>query len=301
MIYIFCSCPLSVKEPDSDYLREWQAVAEEKQSAYLISFEELIMLGNPERAIKFLPNFADLTPAIYRGWMLTPEQYEYFYSLLMRKNIALINSPTEYKHCHYLPESFRHIKSDSADSLWLKLDGKVDYSKVMSLLSSFGESPLIIKDYVKSAKHSWKDACYIADCSDESEVRRVTENFIAHRGGDLNEGVVYRKYLKLKELARHSKSGTPLFLEYRIFYCNGVQVGLYPYWEEGSYPEQKLPLERFDAIAASVESNFFSMDVAMLEDGSWKVIELGDGQVAGLPDRADEHQFFCRLSELSPQ
>lgn len=299
MIYIFCSCPLSVKEPDSDYLREWQAVTAEKESAYLISFEDLTMLGNPERAIKSLPDFTELTMAIYRGWMLTPEQYELFYNLLMKKNIALINSPAEYKHCHYLPESFYHIKNHSAESLWLKVDGEVDYSKVMALLSSFGKSPLIIKDYVKSAKHSWKDACYIADCSDEREVRRVTENFIAHRGDDLNEGVVYRKYLKLKELARHSKSGIPLFLEYRIFYCNGRQVGLYPYWEEGSYPEQKLPMESFDDIASKVESNFFSMDVAMLEDGSWKVIELGDGQVAGLPERADEHRFFSRLSELS--
>lgn len=55
----------------------------------------------------------------------------------------------------------------------------------------------------------------------------------------------------------------------------------------------------FYSIAAGVKSNFFSMDVAKMEDGNWGVIELGDGQVAGLPDRADPVQFIGKLAEMA--
>lgn len=34
------------------------------------------------------------------------------------------------------------------------------------------------------------------------------------------------------------------------------------------------------------------MDIARTAEGGWTIIELGDGQVAGLPDRADKEQFY---------
>jgi len=34
------------------------------------------------------------------------------------------------------------------------------------------------------------------------------------------------------------------------------------------------------------------MDVAKTKNGEWIIIELGDGQVAGLPDKADRLQFY---------
>ncbi len=37
------------------------------------------------------------------------------------------------------------------------------------------------------------------------------------------------------------------------------------------------------------------MDVARRVDGSWLVVELGDGQVAGLPDTAAIPAFYMSL------
>jgi hypothetical protein len=37
------------------------------------------------------------------------------------------------------------------------------------------------------------------------------------------------------------------------------------------------------------------MDVARDRDGEWWIIELGDGQVSGLPDRADPTALFAPL------
>lgn len=38
------------------------------------------------------------------------------------------------------------------------------------------------------------------------------------------------------------------------------------------------------------------MDVApRAEDGIWQIVELGEGQVAGMPERADVIQFYEAL------
>lgn len=39
------------------------------------------------------------------------------------------------------------------------------------------------------------------------------------------------------------------------------------------------------------------MDVAKKKNGDWIIMELGDGQVAGLPDNADKDKFYNSLKE----
>jgi len=39
------------------------------------------------------------------------------------------------------------------------------------------------------------------------------------------------------------------------------------------------------------------MDIAKTKDGQWIIIELGDGQVAGLPDKVDRDQFYSLIRE----
>ena len=43
------------------------------------------------------------------------------------------------------------------------------------------------------------------------------------------------------------------------------------------------------------------MDVAKKKDGDWIIMELGDGQVAGLPDNADRNEFYNNLKENALQ
>ena len=37
------------------------------------------------------------------------------------------------------------------------------------------------------------------------------------------------------------------------------------------------------------------MDVALTEAGDWVIVELGDGQVAGLPDAVEPSMFYGSL------
>jgi hypothetical protein len=37
------------------------------------------------------------------------------------------------------------------------------------------------------------------------------------------------------------------------------------------------------------------LDIAKRKDGGWLIVELGDGQVAGLPDHANKGEFYAKL------
>ncbi len=116
------------------------------------------------------------------------------------------------------------------------------------------------------------------------------------RGHQLNEGIVVREFISLNDLTIHSKSGMPLTEEYRLFFFNKKLLGIYDYWEEGEYKFSKPDTTEFEEIAQHVESNFFSMDIARQKNGELIIIELGDGQVAGLPDKTNRNEFYKQLN-----
>lgn len=45
----------------------------------------------------------------------------------------------------------------------------------------------------------------------------------------------------------------------------------------------------------NLPSPFYTVDFAELADGSWKILEAGDGQVSGLSDNQNARAFFRAL------
>ena len=114
--------------------------------------------------------------------------------------------------------------------------------EVMALLCPFGEKPIIVKDYVKSRKHEWNEACYIPSASDRQGVERVVTRFLHVQGEDLNEGLVFREFIDFEPLVSHSKSHMPLTREFRLFVLDGQIIFSTPYWEEGDYGDDNNAL-----------------------------------------------------------
>ncbi|HYF61682.1 MAG TPA: ATP-grasp domain-containing protein, partial [Herpetosiphonaceae bacterium] len=228
-----------------------------------------------------------------------PEQYGRLYAALLRKGWRLINDPAAYRHCHYLPESLEIIAAHTPRTIWLPLDGPPDFAALMNRLAVFGSAPLILKDYVKSRKHDWDTACFIPAADDAARVRSVVERFIALQGADLNEGLVFREFVDFQPLAAHPKSGMPLTREFRAFWADGRPICVTPYWDEVAYDSAGPPLDRFAELAGRVRSRFWTMDLAQRPDGSWMIVELGDGQVAGLPENADPAAFLAALASAA--
>lgn len=294
---IFCCDPGRPKSVDEAYEREANAAAELGIEYHLVDYEALVNEGDAARAVRRVSDQSDSTTCVYRGWMLKPFQYRLLYETLGGKGIRLINDPVAYQHCHYLPESYSVIEGLTPRSVWLKTTGEFSIEEVMELLRRFGSSPVIVKDFVKSRKHEWEEACFIPSASDRAVVERVVRRFVELQDEDLSEGLVFREFVHFQPLTQHSKSGMPLTLEYRLFFLDGIPVYWNQYWEEGDYGDLHPPVEQFQEVAARVGSRFFTMDVARKTDGKWMIVELGDGQVAGLPDNADARSFHLALSD----
>lgn len=290
---VFCSDPLEPRQPDQAFAAEVSAALRLGLDSALIDFEALVNENDAAAAVRRVAPRAKSTTAIYRGWMLKPDQYARLYNSLAAKGVALINDPAAYRHCHYLPECYSIIEAQTPRSVWLKIGGEnVPMKDIMDLLRSFGSAPVIVKDFVKSRKHEWHDACFIASAADRDGVERVVRRFLELQDDDLNEGLVFREFVEFEPLTVHSKSGMPLTREFRLFFLDHRHVFSTPYWDEGNYAGVQLPIDAFTAAAEKVESRFFTMDVAKRKNGDWLIVELGDGQVSGLPEKANVEEFY---------
>ena len=297
MRLIYCSEPFSPTRVDAAYEREARAASDAGLRYELVDFEALVDDHKPVAAVRKVQVTSVPELAVYRGWMLTPETYSQLYEALYEKGLRLINTPAAYKHCHYFPEAYPIIKEHTPASVSTPVGEGFGIDRVMRLLTPFGDGPLILKDYVKSRKHEWEQACYIPSASDREAVERVVNRFLELQGGELNVGLVFREYVEFQPLASHSRSGMPLTKEFRLFFLDGGLLHTMEYWEEGDYGGVSPPTSLFGYVAREVRSRFFTMDIAQRTDGEWMIVELGDAQVAGLPDNADINQFYLALRE----
>lgn len=295
MRILFCDSGFSPKEVDYIYQEEYDAAKAASIPCSLVSFEA-IKKEALVTALKFVRPAAEREQAIYRGWMLSKVQYEQFYEALLTKNIQLINTPEEYAFCHYFPNSYEAIRALTPKSVFKPLDGAFNIADFKADLAVFGQQAIIVKDYVKSQKHYWKEACFIPDASDLVNVEKITRRFIELQDIDLNIGLVYRAFVELEHLVEHSVSGMPLTKEFRLLVKDGCIIQTFQYWDEGDYQGISPNLNFLEDVIPSIGSNFFSIDIAQQKDGTWIIVELGDGQVSGLPDNANKAAFYASLS-----
>ncbi|MGI4792159.1 MAG: ATP-grasp domain-containing protein [Janthinobacterium lividum] len=233
---------------------------------------------------------------VYHGWMMTTQQYEALFDALADRRVTLVNTPEQYEHCHYLPRWYKTLAGHTPRSVWAQA-GDTSLPRLMVLIKEFSDHPVIVKDFVKSRKHEWLDACFIPSAADAEAVAQVTGKFLELQGDELSGGLVLREFVEFELLGSHAKSGMPLTWEFRLFFLDGQPVQVSKYWDQGNYAGETPPLEHFTRLAANVESRFFTMDVAKTKHGEWLVVELGDAQVSELPEDAALEGIFGKLNE----
>jgi hypothetical protein len=131
------------------------------------------------------------------------------------------------------------------------------------------------------------------------EYQALYDALLARRLTLINSPAPYRTCHYLPEsylpIGAHPQSGMPLTREHRLFFLDGALLADAPYWDAPIDETAELPIEHFGHLVAQVPSRFYTMDVAQHIDGSWVIVELGDGQVAGLPKRMDVAAFYAAL------
>lgn len=294
---LFCESPFDKNKVDEDYVDQALAAHANGFGILLFNYDDLTSEDRFSEATKQIQRLEQMANVIYRGWMLTPKQYFVLYNDLLSKNFKLVNTPAEYQNCHYLPDSLRFIEKRTPRTVFEKFDHENSMNILLEKAKIFGHNPVILKDYVKSEKHDWETACFVPDASNSVKLKASIAKLLELRGNYLNEGIVIREFIALNDLTFHSKSGMPLTEEYRLFFYNKKLIDIYDYWEEGVYELSKPDTSEFEEIAQQIESNFFSMDIARQKNGELIIIELGDGQVAGLPDKTDRDEFYKQLKK----
>lgn len=251
--------------------------------------------------------------AIYRGWMMSRYEYQRLYDAFWGHGYRLINDPNEYLYCHELPRWYPDFKTSTPETVWFSnwviqdQDEDEDIpplwvgdERLVDLVTrALGPGSYIVKGEVKSQKHFWKEACFIEAPSD---LDRVVDKFLSLQADDLPNHLVFRKFQPFKQVGKHPKSGMPLANEARFFVLKGRPILGFPYWgpsEGGSdieMPEAPPDL----SMTGLVKSDFFTVDIAQLPEsmgGGWIIVELGDGQVAGLPEHVEARVFYERIKE----
>ena len=295
MRVLFPSQPFEPKSVDSAFEAESRAAQQAGLDIGLINSEALDQ-GDYDKAVRRLPEVEQAQIAVYRGWMMTAASYAALYKALGRRHFTLLNDAEQYRRAHHLPDSYPTISDYTPKTVWTTSGSTFDVTAVMTMLAPFGKAPLIVKDYVKSQKHYWNEACFIPSAADQEAVQSVVTKFIELQGDHLAGGLVFREWVEFEPLTTHSKSGMPLTKEFRIFFLDGRPLLTVEYWGEGEYHDEKPPTDVFMDVAPRIESRFFTMDVARRTDGQWIIMELGDAQVAGLPERLDPNRFYEALA-----
>lgn len=263
----------------------------------LIDFEALVNDNNVPKCLSAIPTTEEKLFAAYRGWMMSPTNYQKLFDGLAARGITLINTPEQYKYCHYLPEWLSKVgdRTPKSSVLPLRSTEQLTPEHLAECLAVFGSKPVIVKDFVKSEKHHWEEACFIPAASDAPHAMKVCQRYLQLRGQDLEGGLVFREFMRFMKLGVHPKSGMPLTEEFRAFVLNGQLMAVMKYWDEVQYPIEEPNFEPMLDLVASIPSNFFTVDFARLETGEWMIVELGDGQVSGLPDNMNLTAFYDAL------
>jgi ATP-grasp domain-containing protein len=123
-----------------------------------------------------------------------------------------------------------------------------------------------------SMKHYWHEAVYIPDLADAPKAWSVAQRMVELRGDDLAGGFVVRRY--------EAFTGA----EARTWWINGAcrLVTAHPDTPD-ELPPADLDVTVLRLAVTALALPFVTVDLARRTDGTWRIIELGDGQVSDRP------------------
>jgi hypothetical protein len=286
MLILFPNDQNSPSHVDPEFEGEWYAA---RSNGFPTGFYDDYMLrsGHAGTSVLSLPAIKESMPLLFRGWMVPGDNYQALFDALRSRGYELQTTPGAYEEAHYLPLAYPHIQGHCPRSAWIVGD---EVDAAWNLYAEFSNSDAIIKDWVKSAKSRWKDGCFIPANTKEETFRQIYKVFRETRGKWFNRGVVLREFMPLVAHGSDIR-GLPTVEETRLFFWKGDLIVL---------PDERSPSPmderaRWEQLARKFKSPFMTVDVAHLIDGSWKVVEVGDGGVSGLPMGLDPMRFYAGL------
>lgn len=279
------SDPLTPRVPDEHFVPEADAGRDAGLTVAVVD-HDAIVAGEFSAALRRVPTSGVVRTAWYRGWMLSSSAYARLGSELEMRGIRSLTSPAAYAAAHELPGWYGRFADSTPVSVWSPWEpGRTPTSADVGLLiEALGDGPGVVKDYVKSRKHEWDEACYVPDLADTATASRVIARMVELQGDDLAGGIVVRAF----EQFASDDGGRAQ--EVRVWWVLGAPVVVTPHPDAPAGAAADVPAEVLEAVGLSVGAlgaPFVTTDLALRADGVWRVIEVGDGQVSDLPGGQD--------------
>jgi len=244
--FLYPADPLDPRSIDEMFAPESAALREAGFATSVVELEAL-----PSGRPRLAPAIAPGEQVVYRGWMLTIEEYTALMSLIESRGGVPLASPETYLLTHHLPRWYPLLRDLTPETVVLSPEDDLP-----ARLAALGWQRFFVKDYVKSLKTS------IGSLIDRPEdVDAVVAALETYRG-QIEGGICVRRYEPLRSET-----------ERRFFVLGG-----HPWAAD---PAMEIP-EPVAACAGRIASPFFSVDVALREDGVARIVEIGDGQVSDL-------------------
>jgi hypothetical protein len=168
------------------------------------------------------------------------------------------------------------------------------------------EAPFVVKGATNSRKHQWDTHMFAPTKRAAVEIWCELQN-----DGLIGTQPLYvRKYMPFHCYLRGIHD-LPITEEYRFFVAYGeILCGAF-YWsshvydliDRGIRPHPSIvPAEFLQTVIKRIgnKAAFYAIDVGHLEDGSWMVVELNDGQMSGLSENKPE-ELYQNLSVVLGQ
>lgn len=275
--------------PGADDRFELEVLAAEELGieSFAIPLDDVVA-GEPERALRRLPRPRGRS-WLYRGWMLSEEEYTALYEAMDDRGEQLWVDPESFVEATYAPNYLPLLGERSAPARWTEGES---VTEAWELARELGAPPWIVKDHVKSAKEAWHRACFVPADATFDDFAEVCEKLLELRGDRFERGFVIKRYLELAELPGWTPERRRVTDEHRLVFWEGRLVAHAPYYDVESKLENPA---QFAELGQLVSSPFFTADVARLAAGGYTVLEINDGGCSTLPEQMDPRDVYRAL------
>ncbi|GAA3234652.1 ATP-grasp domain-containing protein [Actinocorallia longicatena] len=282
---LFCADPLDPRRVDDHFTREADTVRATGGTPVLLD-HDLLQRGEAVEAAKRVPR--GLGALWYRGWMVTSAEYHALAKALAARGAPLMTPPDGYRRAHELPGWYETFAGLTPQSAWLPLDPREvpDPAALEAAAAQLPPGPGVVKDYVKSRKHEWHEACYVPDLRDPAALARTARNMVELQDAFLAGGLVIRQFEEYDAA------------ECRVWWVDGEPVLIGPHPDTPG-EEREPELDHVRPAVRALGCRFVTTDLARRSDGVWRVVEVGDGQVSDLPAGSDVGDLYFHLPDPS--
>lgn len=233
--------------------------------------------GGADAALAWLPEQPAMTPALWIGYIPTPERYNELYEAALTRNIRLVNTLEEHQNAQEMDRALPLLGELTPATAFITAP---EQARVAAEKLGY---PVFVKGAVQSRKARGWQAC-VAESPEHLE--RLCTAVLSLEARSRGR-VAIRRLLKLRYV-RMGPGDFPLGREFRYFVLNGeILAGGY-YWE-GDDPLAGLTRDEENAVqglvreaAERIKTPYLTVDVGQDESGQWWVIETGDAQFSGL-------------------